>query len=63
MGLPQRVREVSLFRAPDLAEGRLYAVVTPDNVRGTFEAEVLDTVGNCYLRVTGYQTVTAPRRR
>ena len=58
MGLPQHVREVSFFRAPDLAEGRLYAVVTPDAIRGTFEAEVLDTVGNCYLRVTGYQTVT-----
>ena len=60
MGLPQHVREVSLFRAPGLAEGRLYAVVTPDAAQGNFDAEVLDTKGNCYLRLTGYQTVALP---
>jgi len=60
MGLPQRIRSVSLLRAPDLAEDRLYAVVTPDTVQGTFDAEVLDTKGNCYLRLAGYQTVALP---
>ncbi len=62
MGLPQHVLEVSLLRAPGLAEDRLYAVVTPDTVQGTFDAEVLDTKGNCYLRLTGYQTVALPNR-
>jgi len=60
MGLPQHVREVSLLRSPSLSDGPLYAVVTPDTVEGTFGAEVLDTKGNCYLRITGYQTVTLP---
>ncbi len=57
MGLPERVREVSWFRSPDLAEGRLHAVVTPDAAQGSFDAEVLDTKGNCYLRLQGYRTV------
>jgi NAD(P)-dependent dehydrogenase (short-subunit alcohol dehydrogenase family) len=57
MGLPQRVHQVSLFQSQNAAASRLYAVVTPDEVRGTFDAEVLDQKGNCYLRLTGYQTV------
>jgi hypothetical protein len=57
MGLPQRVRQVSEFHTPNVADGRLYAVVTPDEVRGSFDAEVLDEKGNCYLRLSGYQTV------
>jgi len=60
MGLPQHVLEVSLLREPNLAGGRLYAVVTPGTVQGSFDAEVLDTKGNCYLRLTGYQTVVLP---
>jgi Polyketide synthase dehydratase len=57
MGLPQRVGQVSLFRAPSPGDGPLYALVTPDPDQGSFKAEVLDTKGNCYLRVAGYQTV------
>jgi acyl transferase domain-containing protein/NAD(P)-dependent dehydrogenase (short-subunit alcohol dehydrogenase family)/acyl carrier protein len=57
MGLPQRVHHVSLFRKPSVADGRLYAVVTPDEVRGSFDAEVLDEKGNCYLRLSDYRTV------
>jgi len=57
MGLPQRVHQVSLFHAPNVADGRLYAVVTPDEARGSFDAEVLDEKGNCCLRLSGYQTV------
>ena len=57
MGLPQCVHQISLFGAPNVANGRLYAVVTPDEVREDFDAEVLDENGNCYLRFTGYQTV------
>jgi acyl transferase domain-containing protein/acyl carrier protein/NAD(P)-dependent dehydrogenase (short-subunit alcohol dehydrogenase family) len=60
MGLPRHVHEVSIFRAPNLADGRLYAVVTPDPSQGTFDADVLDTNGNLYLRLTGYQTVALP---
>jgi 3-hydroxymyristoyl/3-hydroxydecanoyl-(acyl carrier protein) dehydratase len=57
MGLPQHVRHVSLFHTPNVADGRLYAVVTPDEARGSFDAEVLDENGNYYMRLSGYQTV------
>jgi len=57
MGLPQCVHQFSLFQTPNMADGRLYAVVTPDEVRGSFDADVLDEKGNCYLRLSGYQTV------
>ena len=60
MGLPQRVRQVALYRVPDLSDGRLYAVLTPDAAQGSFDVEVLDTKGNCYLRLAGYQTVALP---
>ncbi|HTT20696.1 MAG TPA: SDR family NAD(P)-dependent oxidoreductase [Candidatus Sulfotelmatobacter sp.] len=60
MGLPQHVRQISLFRSPDLAEGRLYAVVSPDVVQKSFSAEVVDEQGNCYLSLNGYQTVALP---
>lgn len=63
MGLPQHVAEVSLLRAPSPhEEDRLYAVVTSGAVQGTYNAEVLDTKGNCYLHLTGYQTVALPGR-
>ncbi len=61
MGLPQRVQQVSLLSEPNPANGRLYAVVTPDEVRNSFDAEVLDEKGNCYLRLSGYQTVASLR--
>jgi acyl transferase domain-containing protein/NAD(P)-dependent dehydrogenase (short-subunit alcohol dehydrogenase family) len=60
MGLPQHVHNVSWLRSPKLAEGRLYAVVTPHPEQGTFDAEVVDATGNCYVRVGGYRTVAVP---
>ena len=59
-GLPQDVQQVSLLRAPDLAEGKLYAVVTPNPEDGTFDAEVVDAKGNCYLYLSGYRTAALP---
>ncbi len=63
MGLPQHIERVSpslLLVAPESAETRLYAVVTPDRGRGSFEAEVVDTKGNRYLHLSGYRTVAVP---
>jgi len=62
MGLPQHIERVSpsLLVAPKWADTRLYAVVTPDRGRGSFEAEVVDTKGNRYLHLSGYRTVAAP---
>jgi hypothetical protein len=62
MGLPQRVRQISLYRTPTEADGPLYAVLTPDAVPGGFDVDVLDAKGNCYLRLTGYETVALPGR-
>jgi hypothetical protein len=42
-------------RAPELAEGPLYAVVTPDHE--SFDADVVDTAGNVYVHLSGYRTV------
>jgi hypothetical protein len=60
MGLPRHIERVSLLRAPELANSRLYAVVTPHPDRGDFNAEVVDTEGNRYLRLRGYHTVALP---
>jgi len=60
MGLPQQVHQVLMLRNPDIAEGRLYSVVIPYPDRRCFDAEVVDTKGNCYLRLSGYRTVAVP---
>jgi acyl transferase domain-containing protein/NAD(P)-dependent dehydrogenase (short-subunit alcohol dehydrogenase family)/acyl carrier protein len=59
MGLPQHIDRVSVLRAPDRAESRLYALVTP-NLQAGFDAEVVDMEGNCYVRLSGYRTVALP---
>jgi hypothetical protein len=61
MGLPQRVDGVSVFeREPERSEDRLYAVITPNQRDGSFDAEVLDAKGNRYLQLSGYRTVAVP---
>ena len=60
MGLPLYVHQVIWSRTPELAAGPLFAVVTPDASGEKFDAEVVDTRGNRYLRLTGYRTVTLP---
>ncbi len=60
MGLPQHIDRVSLLRDPDEAEGRLFAIVSPNLREGTFDAEVVDANGNRYLQLSGYRTVAVP---
>ena len=60
MGLPLYVQQVSWSRVPDLSNGPLFAVVTPDATGEKFDAEVVDGHGNRYLRLTGYRTVALP---
>jgi NAD(P)-dependent dehydrogenase (short-subunit alcohol dehydrogenase family) len=62
MGLPRHVDRVCLWRAPELASGPLYAVVTPASEPGSFDAEVVDAAGNRYLQMSGYKTVALPDR-
>ncbi len=59
-GLPQAAQCVFLLRAPDLAESKLRAVVTPSPDQGIFDAEVVDAKGNCYVRLSGYRTAALP---
>ena len=35
-------------------------MVTPHPEEGTFDAEVVDSAGNCYVRIDGYQTIALP---
>jgi NAD(P)-dependent dehydrogenase (short-subunit alcohol dehydrogenase family) len=60
MGLPRQVNGVSWLRPPDLEGGAFYALVTPHPALGTFDAEVVDGEGNCYLRLDGYSTAEVP---
>jgi NAD(P)-dependent dehydrogenase (short-subunit alcohol dehydrogenase family)/acyl carrier protein len=60
MGLPRHIDQVSVLLAPELAKGGLYAVVTPDPKRGSFNAEVIDAAGNRCVQLTGYGTVAVP---
>jgi len=60
MGLPWQIDQVCVYRDPKLAEGRLYAVVTPDSAKASFDAEVVDASGNCFVTLKGYRTVALP---
>lgn len=60
MGLPRHVASVAMLGMPELAKGRLYAVVTPNPDLGSFDAEVVDLAGNRYLRLDDYRTVSLP---
>jgi NAD(P)-dependent dehydrogenase (short-subunit alcohol dehydrogenase family) len=59
-GLPQRVREIRFFRAPEPAGTLLYAAYVPKAGQTGFDVEVLDSAGNVHLQLTGYRTVPAP---
>ena len=60
MGLPRHIDHVALFNMPSATEDRLYARVTPNPSQGSFDAEVVDIQGACYLRLQGYGTVAVP---
>ncbi|MBZ5572293.1 MAG: SDR family NAD(P)-dependent oxidoreductase, partial [Acidobacteriia bacterium] len=60
MGLPLHIDQVCIARAPELAQGPLYAVATPNADHGSFDVEVVDTTGNRYVQIDGYRTVAFP---
>ena len=60
MGLPLYVRQVSVWRVPELAAGQFYAVVTPHPEEQSFDADVVDATGNCYIQLSAYKTVALP---
>jgi NAD(P)-dependent dehydrogenase (short-subunit alcohol dehydrogenase family)/acyl carrier protein len=61
MGLPLHIDRVSLFLpTAESEDARWYAIVTPDHVPGSFDAEVVDAKGNRYLQLSGYRTAAFP---
>ena len=59
-GLPQHFDRVTLRCAPESAKGRLFAVVAPHETEGSFDAQIVDAKGKCYLELSGYRTVALP---
>jgi hypothetical protein len=47
-----------VLRPPHTAQGQLYGVVTPREA--SFDAKVVDNVGNLYVQLSGYRTVALP---
>jgi len=62
MGLPQHIECVSSWVPKESGEldGQLYAIVTPDERRGTFDADVIDSQGRRLVSLRGYGTVAIP---
>ena len=73
MGLPRHVDRVCLCATgvPPVREhgqdghgtpneGQLYAVLTSHPDHGSFDAEVVDSTGRQYVRLSGYRTVALP---
>ncbi len=60
MGLPLHINRVSSLLIPESADTRLYAVVTSEQDRGSFDAQIVDAKGNLYLQLNGYRTVAVP---
>jgi len=60
MGLPLYVQQVRLWRFPESADSQIYAVVTPHPEHESFDADVVDGNGNCYIQVIGYKTIALP---
>jgi hypothetical protein len=58
--VPLHIDRVHLWRAPELAKGRLYAVATDGSNHGSFDIQVVDASGNRYVRVSGYRSVALP---
>lgn len=59
MGLPLHIDRLTF--SPQIAElpnQSLYAVVTRKPEQSSFDAEVLDASGNCYVQLSGYHTVS-----
>jgi hypothetical protein len=60
MGLPHLVNRVTVSFGANLSDACLYAVITPDPVSGSFDAEVVDASGRRYVQLSGYRTVATP---
>jgi hypothetical protein len=60
MALPHSVDSISVFRAAEVAEAPVFAVVTPTLTGDSFDADVVDASGNICVRLKGYRTIALP---
>ena len=60
MGLPQHIDRVTIVQSAERAQGRLHAVVSPNEGGKSFDAYVTDEAGNLYVVLRGYQTAELP---
>jgi hypothetical protein len=59
MGLPQHVDQVVALKATESANGRrLYVLATPNG--GGYDALVMDSTGQVYVKLSGYRTIQLP---
>jgi hypothetical protein len=59
-GLPLHVERITVMPAAEEVEHDTCAIVTPHPEQGSFDAEVVDSTGKCFVRMTGYRTVALP---
>jgi len=56
LGLPQHIDRIRLWNAALEPDSTLYAIVTPDERHGVFNAEVIDSKGRRFCEMQGYRT-------
>lgn len=61
MGLPLHIDRVDVWPVPSKFQGELFAAVIP-SPGDRFDAQVVDTAGNQYVRLSGYRTIAVPKR-
>ena len=61
MGLPLHIDHLTISpQAEESASGELYAVVSRKIEQNSFDAEVVDSNGSRFARLSGYQTIAIP---
>jgi hypothetical protein len=59
-GLPLHVDRITVLPVAEGAEHDICAIVTHSLEQGSYDAEVVDSTGKCFVRMTGYRTVALP---
>jgi hypothetical protein len=60
MAFPLGIDSVTVYRQPDEATGRLYALLATEDDGQSFDGRVVDEAGNLFVELKGYRTVSRP---
>jgi hypothetical protein len=60
MALPHRIARVTVARFADAATKPIYAIDRPGSEKGTFDANVVDSLGRVLVALRGYGTTEVP---